>query len=91
MTEAYMNIQSDSGRRDEAPNVGRWWELFSTALESEGKDPRVGTTVTNTSRRAWANLATLMEETGFVSVQTDQPQLPIGEWSLGKQKAVGGI
>lgn len=30
MTEAYMNIQSDYGRRHEAPNVGRWWNLYSS-------------------------------------------------------------
>ena len=85
MTEAYMNIQSDSGRRDEAPNIGRWWELYSTALEIQGKDPRAGTIVTNVRRRAWTSLATLMEETGFIGIETDQPQLPIGSWSTGER------
>lgn len=86
MTEAYMNIQSDSGRRDEAPSIGRWWDLYSTALERQGKDPRVGTTVMNRSQRAWGNLTSLMRDAGFVGVQTQLPRLPIGDWPSGKCK-----
>jgi len=85
MTEAYMNIQSDTGRRDEAPCIGRWWELYSTALELQAKDPRVGITVTNAGQRAWPNLRTLMETTGFTRVQEKQPRLPIGGWSPRKK------
>lgn len=80
MTEAYMNIQSDSGRRQEAPNIGRWWELYSSALEQQGRDPRVGTAVTSASQRAWVDLTRLMVDTGFVRVETELPRLPIGEW-----------
>lgn len=85
MTEAYMNIQSSSGRRDEAPNIGRWWDLYSTALEQQGKDPRVAIAVANFGQRAWVNLNSLMVETGFINVETEMHQLPIGEWPSGKQ------
>lgn len=79
-----MNIQSDSGRRLEAPNVGRWWELYSTALEQQGRDPRVGSLVVSSNRRAWSNLKALMDDIGFVNTKEEQHRLPIGEWSQGE-------
>lgn len=83
MAEAYMNIQSDSGRREEAVNIGRWWELFSTAMDRQGKDSRVGTIVTNPNQRAWTTLADLLRSAGFTDIQIDQPRLPIGVWPSG--------
>ncbi|KAL1302170.1 hypothetical protein AAFC00_002601 [Neodothiora populina] len=89
MTEAYMNIQSDNGRRDEAPSLGRWWHLFSTALEQQGRDPRVGTTVVHANQRSWANLKALMTQAGFDCIQERHPRLPIGGWKPGASRYIG--
>lgn len=84
MTEAYMNIQSDSGRGSEIPSISAWWDLYRTALVEQGRDPRVGTNVQDPSQRAWRNLKTLMTDAGFVSISEEQHRLPIGEWAEGE-------
>lgn len=84
MTEIYLNIQSDSGRINEAPNLMRWWGYYSQGLEQQNKDPRAGTIVNRRANtRPWADLAELMQNAGFVNIKREQHSLPIGEWSEG--------
>lgn len=82
MTEVYLNIQSDSGRINEAPHLMRWWECYSQGLEQQNKDPRAGT-IMRVNTRPWADLAELMQNTGFVKIRREQHSLPIGEWPEG--------
>lgn len=72
MVELNLNIQSDSGRREEAPLLERWIAYYTQAMQRLNRDHTVGN-----------RLQQLMTSAGLVDVQYQRHRLPIGPWLAG--------
>ncbi|KAJ9629893.1 hypothetical protein H2203_002277, partial [Taxawa tesnikishii (nom. ined.)] len=73
MLEFNLNIQSDSGRREEAHSLVTWMDHYSQAMQRLQRDPLVGN-----------KLQQYMAAAGLVDVRYERQRLPIGPW-LGAQ------
>lgn len=69
MLEFNLNIQSDSGRREEAHSLVTWMDHYSQAMQRLQRDPLVGN-----------KLQQYMAAAGLVDVRYERQRLPIGPW-----------